>query len=102
MKKQKKYLQKTHHFLLRAWQRGFYHSSIEKLTFEISPVKVKTFYLINRKKLKELNISIESHYLIIVVKEDCLVTLFELDDLWSFMKINKNFIFKPINLNYEK
>lgn len=98
MKTQRKYLRKTHHFLLRAWERGYYHSSIEKISSKLRPVKMKTFYLIDRKKLKELSVSkTKSNYLAILVKEDCLITLFELSDLWEFMRRNSEYKFISIN-----
>ena len=97
MKTQKKYLKKTHHFLLRAWERGYYHSTIEKLISKMQAVEIKTFYLISRKKLQELQITkIKSAYLVIVVKEDCLITLFEQDNLWEFMQSNYKYQFKTI------
>ena len=80
---------KTDHFLLRAWERGYYHSSIEKLIHKIRACNKKAFYLISNKTLKKLNVKkTKSKYLVIVVKENCLVTLFELDDLYQFLKVN--------------
>ena len=81
---------KTNHFLLRAWERGYYHSSIEKLTKGFKASKEKVFYVIDKKKLKNLGVKTTlSKYLIIVVKENALVTLFEVNDLYGFLKGKK-------------
>jgi len=89
-KKNRKLIQ-TEHFLIRAWERGYYSSSIDKLVKEMSTTYDKSYFIINRENLRKRGVKkTKSSYLVIVVKKNLLITLFELNNLYEFLKANSN------------
>jgi len=82
---------KTEHFLIRAWERGYYTNSIDQLVIGVKTNHKKMFYIINRQTLKKRKIKMtRSSYLVIVIRKNRLITLFELNNLYDFLKANKN------------
>jgi hypothetical protein len=89
---------KTQHFIERSWERGYHQSDINLLINKMEIKTKKHFYLINRRVLSEMGIKkIDSKYLVIVIRDKVLLTLFEVDNLYQFLKINRNVDFSTIN-----
>jgi len=93
-----KRLIKTHHFIERSWERGYHQSDINKLIDKMENKNKKHFYLINKNALTKLDIKrTKARYLVIVVRDSVLLTLFEVDNLYQFLKQNRNVDFSTIN-----
>lgn len=91
-------LNKTQHFIERSWERGYHQYDINKLIDKMENKNKKHFYLINKKVLAKLEVKkIKANYLVIVVKDNVLLTLFEVDNLYHFFKQNRNVDFSTIN-----
>ena len=89
---------KTRHFIERSWERGYHQSDINLLINKMETKTKKHFYLINRKVLHKMGIKkIDSKYLVIVLQNKVLLTLFEVDNLYQFLKTNRNVDFSTIN-----
>lgn len=91
-------MNKTTHFIERSWERGYHQSDINRLIRKMEKKGKKHFYLIHKKALAKLEIKkTKADYLVIVVKENVLITLFEVNDLYQFLKENRNVDFSTIN-----
>lgn len=78
-------IKKTTHFLKRAWERGFDQFNLDKITTQMqSQKKSKTYYVYSKKYLQKMKINLNNNFLIIVVKEDVLVTLFQVEDIYAY------------------
>ena len=93
-----KTLNKTHHFIERSWERGYHQYDINKLIDKMENKSKKHFYLIKKNVLAKLEVKrIKANYLVIVVRDNVLITLFEVDNLYQFLKQNRNVDFSTIN-----
>ena len=93
-----KKLIKTEHFIIRARERGYHQFDINKLLKKMEKKENKHFYLISKKVLAKMDIKkIKPSYLVIIVKNNMLLTLFEVDNLYPFLKQNRNVDFSVIN-----
>lgn len=89
---------KTQHFIERSWERGYHQSDINILINKMEAKSKKHFFFINKKVLSNLGIKkIKTEYLVIITKDNVLITLFEIDSLYQFLKQNQNISFTPIN-----
>ena len=79
----------TEHFLQRAWERGYHQSEIEILLRGVNNIEKKTLLVFNKEKLRSAGHKVSGNvHLIIVVKKNKLITLFEVPDLYAFLKVN--------------
>ena len=86
---------KTRHFWQRAWERGINQCSIDCLLADLNPSKGKSLAVFGKKKLREVGIKLKNKsHLIIVMKGRVLITLFEVPDIYQYMKnhLMSNFI----------
>ena len=80
---------KTNHFWQRAWERGFHQGNLDKLIKDLKPTNRKTLIVFGKKQLREVDIKMSgSSHLILVLKGDTLVTLFEVPSLFNFFRSN--------------
>ena len=86
---------KTEHFWQRAWERGINQSELDKLIRDLKPVKRKTLVVFGKNNLKKAGIKLKNKsHLIIVIKDNALITLFEVPNLFYYMKshLKSNFL----------
>ena len=78
---------KTNHFLKRAWERGFHQYDIDRLTENAKQGKAKTRLVYGSDKLRKLGYKFaKKSHLVVIMKSNVLVTLFEVPDLYSYLK----------------
>lgn len=83
---QKSY-KKTHHFLLRAWERGYYQKMIDKIMKRVAYQKGERLLVIGTEFLKKVKgCQSQNVNLIIKIKNNVLITLFEVKDLFYYLK----------------
>ncbi len=83
------YYRKTHHFLLRQWERCIDDIELNKILRQIPVVfKQKTHVFVSKTWLKNLKIKAmpNAALVIIVGKGNCLLTLFIADDFWTYIQ----------------
>jgi hypothetical protein len=80
--------QKTDHFLYRQWDRKIEDSVIDKALAKLNlNCKTKTHLIIGVKFLREMGVKASRKTnLIIVVKQNVLITLFPVSDLRSYLQ----------------
>jgi hypothetical protein len=85
----RKYI-KTNHFWQRAWERGYNQCEVDNLLLMIDKrVKSKTLLIFGKSKLRAVGHKVKgSTHLVIVVKNNVLITLFEVPDLFGYLKAN--------------
>ena len=90
---------KTDHFLYRQWDRKIDDSLLEKILNKINEnISSKTFVVVGNKLLKKFGLKVSGRTnLIIVVKKNILITLFMVEDLYSYLKSNRTCEFIIIN-----
>ena len=82
---------KTDHFWQRAWERGVNQSNLDTLIKNLQPVKRKTIIVFGKEKLNAAGIKLRNKsHLIVVIKGSELITLFEVPDLFYFLKSHLN------------
>ncbi len=80
-------LYKSDHFHQRAWERGINQYEIDQLLMQVSVQKDKVLAVFGKEKLKMAGIKLDNKsHLVIVIKENVLVTLFDVPDLFQYMK----------------
>ena len=92
-------LKKTNHFLYRQWDRKIDDRLLEKILLKIDKKNSsKTFVVVGNKLLKKFGLKVSGRTnLIIVVKKNILITLFMVEDLYSYLKSNRTCEFIIIN-----
>jgi hypothetical protein len=82
-------IHKTNHFWKRAWERGYNQSEIDCLLKDVKKIKTKTLLIFGKEKLKNAGHKTTGNiHLVIVAKKNTLITLFEVPDLFGFLKSN--------------
>ena len=85
----KRKIHKTNHFWQRAWERGYNQDEIDNLLRNIENIDHKTLLIYGKEKLQNAGHKISgSSHLVIVAKNNTLITLFEVPDLFYFLKAN--------------
>ena len=80
---------KTNHFWKRAWERGIHQAEIDKLLEKTSlrPEKGKRLLVFSKNTLKYAGIVRKGKsYLVIVAKYNVLITIFEVPDLFYYLR----------------
>jgi hypothetical protein len=78
---------KSDHFWERAWERGFNQSDLDRLMENVNRVKSKTVLVFGSEKLRKLGYKFaKKSHLVIVMKSNVLITLFEVSDLYNYLK----------------
>jgi hypothetical protein len=78
---------KSDHFWERAWERGFNQSDLDGLMENVNRVKSKTVLVFGSEKLRKLGYKFaKKSHLVIVMKSNVLITLFEVSDLYNYLK----------------
>jgi hypothetical protein len=78
---------KSDHFWERAWERGFNQSDLDCLMENVNRVKSKTVLVFGSEKLRKLGYKFaKKSHLVIVMKSNVLITLFEVSDLYNYLK----------------
>ncbi len=87
--KRLKQFKKTDHFWERAWERSINQAEIDKLLQKIIPKKGKNLLVFGKEKLREAGIKRPSKtHMVIVAKNNVLLTIFEVPDLFHYLKRN--------------
>jgi len=82
---------KTDHFIYRQWDRAVEDKVIDAIICKVKPIKAKTTIIVSPKFLKSLNRKIfKKSHLIIVAKGKSLLTLFFVNDLYAYLKSQKD------------
>lgn len=82
-----KTISKTNHFRERAWERGFHQYDIDRLTENARQGKAKTLLVYGSDKLRKLGYKFaKKSHLVVIMKSNVLVTLFEVPNLYNYLK----------------
>lgn len=82
---------KTNHFYQRAWQRGYHQSTIDKITARISECKGERLIIVSGKILRGARAQHSKGVsLIIKMKGNVLITLFEERNLFAYFQNVRN------------
>jgi len=85
----KENIYKTDHFWERAWERGYNQNEIDSLIKDLKNIKKKTLLIFGKEKLRIISHKVtNTTHLVIVAKNNTLITLFEVQDLFTFLKAN--------------
>ena len=91
----KKRFYKTNHFWDRAWERGLNQSEIDALLSNVAPQRGKHIAIFGKNAIKKAGVkATNKSHLVIVMRDNILLTLFVVWDLYGFMKthVNSNFL----------
>jgi len=85
-------LQKTDHFWQRSWERGYSQNEIDSLLCKLDKkIKRRTLLIFGKNHLQSIGHKVKgATHLIIVVRNNFLITLFEVPDLFGYLKSNFN------------
>lgn len=78
---------KTHHFYQRAWERGYHQSTIDSIISDVSRHNGERLIIVSEKILKNMRRNHSKGVsLIIKMKDNVLITLFEEDNLFAYFQ----------------
>jgi len=82
---------KTNHLYLRAWERGINQSEIDKITRLINAKELigKSRIIIGKEKLKQLGVKTKESGFVLIAKGKSLVTAFPVDNIYNYLKSQK-------------
>lgn len=81
---------KSEHFLLRQWERGFSDSFIERIMWKIPCFKKgKNAYIISKKTLKSCGEQKPQKNLVLVLRGSVAITVYFIDNMTEFFSKNQ-------------
>ena len=84
-----KTFQKTNHFKQRSKQKRYNQKIIERLMSNVAPITKNCIFVFSKEQIKSAGKKINKYsHLIIIMKRNRLITLFEVPDLSNFVKWN--------------